>query len=61
MECTESGNKREFWVLTTGRPSDQARQSIEAWYLSVDVIEHPLERQSQQVLERVRLETILKI
>jgi hypothetical protein len=37
---------------TTDRPSDQARQSIEAWYLSVDVIGHPLERQSQLVLAR---------
>jgi hypothetical protein len=33
---------------TTGRTSDQARQAIEAWYLSVDVIERPLERQSQE-------------
>jgi hypothetical protein len=39
---------------TTDRPSDQARQSIEAWYLSVDVIGHPLERQSQLVLARAR-------
>jgi len=54
-ECAENGNKREFWVETTGRPSDQARQAIEAWYLSVDIIERPLERQSQeQVFEHVR-------
>jgi len=40
---------------TTGRPSDQARQAIEAWYLSVDVIERPLGRKSQeQMFERVR-------
>ena len=51
----ESGNEREFWVETTGRPSDQARQAIEAWYLSVDVIERPLVLQSQeQVFERIR-------
>ena len=41
-ECAESGNEREFRVETTGRPSDQARHATEAWYLSVDVIEHLL-------------------
>ena len=32
----EESNESELWVETTGRPSDQARQAIEAWYLSVD-------------------------
>ena len=54
-ECNESGNERELWEETTSRPSDQARQAIEAWYLPVDVIERPLKRQFQeQVFERVR-------
>ena len=54
-ECNESGNERELWEETTGRPSDQARKAIEAWYLSIDVIERPLKRQFQeQVFECVR-------
>ena len=43
----EECNKSELWVETTGRPSDQARQAIEAWYLFIDLIKRPRERQSQ--------------
>ena len=47
-ECNESGNERELWEETIGRPSDQARKAIEAWCLSINVIERPLKWQFQE-------------
>ena len=45
----------DHWVETTGRASDQARSVIESWLFSVDLIERPHVKQSQeQVFERIR-------
>ena len=40
-ECRLRAECKRVLGKTTGRPSDQARHAIEAWCLSVDVIERP--------------------